>query len=334
MRWCRWSTPTAAASCWRGCVPCAATWQPQLGFIVPPVHITDNARFKPQEYVISLRGVEIARWEMLEGRLLAISSDAAPPPLAGTATREPAFGVSALWIAAGLQNEALAKGYAVVDQTSVLATHLAEVIKQHASELLTRQEAKRLLDRIAESHPKLMEELVPKLLTLGEVHKVLQQLLREQVSIRDLATILETLIDTAAVSKNPVLLVEASRQALGRALVRPLLEDNKLRVVTLDSALEEELGRAFSAPNSATASRALQPSLVRSMLEGLRRLAGEQVNVASPVLLCSTPARFHLKRLLEPFMPKLVVLSPSEIPARGLGAVAWEGCAECSPRGA
>jgi flagellar biosynthesis protein FlhA len=288
----------------------------QLGFIVPSVHITDNARLKAREYVISLRGVEVARWEMHEDDLLAISSDATPPPLAGTATREPAFGVSALWIISGLQNEALAKGYAVVDQTSVLATHLAEVIKQHASELLTRQEAKRLLDRLGESHPKLLEELVPKLLSLGEVHKVLQQLLREQVSIRDLSTILEALLDTGAVSKHPVLLVEAARQALGRALVQPLLaEDGNLRVVTLDGSIEEELSRAFSSPSSTSAASGLQPSLVRRILEGLRRLAGEQVAVASPVLLCSSPARFHLKRLLEPFVPKLVVLAPGEIPA-------------------
>ena len=288
----------------------------QLGFIVPSVHITDNARLKAREYVISLRGVEIARWEMHEDHLLAISSDATPPPLGGTATREPAFGVSALWIIPGLQNEALAKGYAVVDQTSVLATHLAEVIKQHASELLTRQEGKRLLDRLAESHPKLVEELVPKLLSLGEVHKVLQQLLREQVSIRDLSTILEALLDTSSVSKHPVLLVESARQALGRALVQPLLaEDGNLRVVTLDSSIEEELNRAFISPASTTAAAGLQPSLVRRLLEGLRRLAGEQVAVASPVLLCSSPARFHLKRLLEPFVPKLIVLAPGEIPA-------------------
>ncbi len=287
----------------------------QLGFIGPPVHITDNARLKPREYAISLRGVEIARWEMRDDNLLAISSEVSPPPLAGTSTREPAFGVSALWIAPALQNQALAAGYAVVDQTSVLATHLAEVIKQHASELLTRQEAKRLLDRLAESHPKLVEELVPKILSLGEVQKVLQQLLREQVSIRDLAGILETLLDTSAINKNPVLLVEAVRQALGRALVRPLLaEDGGLRVVTLDSGIEEELGRAFSPPPAGAAAATLQPSLVRRLLDGMRRLAGEQAAVTSPVLLCSTPARFHLKRLLEPFMPKLVVLSPGEIP--------------------
>lgn len=287
----------------------------QLGFIVPPVHITDNARLQPREYVISLRGVEVARWEMYEDNLLAISSEVTPPALAGKATREPAFGVSAQWIVPGLQSEALASGFAVVDQTSVLATHLAEVIKQHAGELLTRQETKRLLDRLGESQPKLLEELVPKLLSLGEVQKVLQQLLREQVSIRDLATILETMLDTAAVTKHPVQLVEAARQALGRALVRPLLTpEGALRVVTLDSALEEELGRIFQPQASVTASTAVQPGFVRRLLEGLRHLAGEQVGVASPVLLCPTPVRYHLKRLLEPFVPKLVVLSPGEIP--------------------
>ena len=286
----------------------------QLGFIVPPVHITDNVRLKPREYVIALRGIEVARWEMHQDSVMAISSEAAPRPLAGVPTKEPAFGVAALWIPAGLQNQALASAYAVVDQTSVLATHLAEVVKQHAYELLSRQETKRLLDRLAESHPKLVEELVPKILSLGEVQKVLQQLLREQVSIRDLPTILETLLEAAPASKNPVALVEAARQALGRALVRPLLSENGgLRVVILDHSLEEELGRAFNAQVPA-GTTALQPPFARRILEGLRRLAGEQVAVAAPVVLCSTPARYHLKRLLEPFLPKLVVLSPPEVP--------------------
>ncbi len=286
----------------------------QLGFIVPPVHITDNVRLKAKEYSIALRGVEVARWELYQDNLLAISSEGAPRPLAGVATKEPAFGVAAVWIPAALQNQALASGYAVVDQTSVLATHLAEVVKQHAHELLTRQETKRLLDRLAESHPKLVEELVPKVLSLGEVQKTLQQLLREQVSIRDLSTILETLLDLAATSKNPVLLVEAARQTLGRALVQPLLsETGGLRVVTLDRSLEEELGRAFGGPAPAGMG-GLQPPFARRILDGLRRLAGEQIAVASPVLLCATPARYHLKRLLEPFLPKVVVLSPLELP--------------------
>ncbi len=287
----------------------------QLGFIVPPIHITDNVRLKPREYVISLRGVEIARWEMLEDKVLAISSELTPPALTGTPTREPAFGVAAHWIARALESQALTSGYAVVDQTSVLSTHLAEVIRQHAYELLTRQESKRLLDRLSESHPKLVEELVPKILSLGEVQKVLQQLLREQVSIRDLSTILEALLDASAINKHPVLLVEAARQALGRALVRPLLsDDGGLRVLTLDHNIEEELSRAFSPQAPPATSTGLQPSFVRRILDGLRQLAGDQVAQTAPILLCSTPARFHLRRLLEPFLPKVVVLSPLEIP--------------------
>jgi flagellar biosynthesis protein FlhA len=287
----------------------------QLGFIVPPIHITDNVRLKPREYVISLRGVEVARWEMLEEKVLAISSELTPPALAGSPTREPAFGVAALWIAPALESQALTSGYAVVDQTSVLSTHLAEVIRQHAHELLTRQETKRLLDRLGESHPKLVEELVPKILTLGEVQKVLQQLLREQVSVRDLSSILESLLDASVSNKNPILLVEAARQALGRALVRPLLsDDGGLRVLTLDHNIEEELNRAFNPQAPPATSTGLQPSFVRRILDSLRALAGDQVAQTAPILLCSTPARFHLRRLLEPFLPKVVVLSPLEIP--------------------
>jgi flagellar biosynthesis protein FlhA len=287
----------------------------QLGFIVPPVHITDNVQLNPREYVIRLRGVEIARWEMAQESLLAISSEANAQPLEGRETREPAFGVTAKWIAPNLRERALAAGYAVVDQTSVLATHLAEVIKQHAHALLTRQETKRLLDALAESQPKLIEELVPKLLSLGEVQKVLQQLLREQVSIRDLVTILETLLDTAAVSKNPVLLVEAARQALGRALVQPLLgDDGKLTVIQLDTAVEEQLAQVLDPQLANRPSTALQPSLIRRVLEGLKKLLGEPLAVPSPIVLCASPTRFHLRRLLEPFLPRLVVLSPAEIP--------------------
>jgi flagellar biosynthesis protein FlhA len=287
----------------------------QLGFIVPAVHITDNLRLKAHEYAIYLRGVEIARWEMMPDRLLAISSEPDPPSLPGTDTKDPAFGVGARWIAPALRDQAVASGYAVVDQTSVLATHLAEVVRQHAHELLTRQETKRLLDRLAESHPKLMDELIPKLMSLGEVQKVLQQLLREQVSIRDLGTILESMIDTASVSKNPVLLVEASRQCLSRALVKPLLSaDGTLRVLALDAAIEQELARAFDPQAAAAAHAPLQPSFARRLLEGMKHLAGDQLSLAAPVVLCSSPARFHLRRLLEPFLPKLIVLSPGEVP--------------------
>ena len=287
----------------------------QLGFLVPSIHITDNLSIKDLEYVVYLRGVEITRWEMRRDCLLAISSQPSPPALPGVDTRDPAFGAPAKWITKDQQAQALAAGYAVVDQTAALATHLGEIIRQNAHELLTRQETKRMIDRLSESHPKLVEELVPKLMTLGEVQKALQQLLREQVSIRDLGTILETLVETAGVSKNPVMLNEAVRHALGRALVRPLLDDRgELKVVTLDRGIEEECNRAMNAQSVSAASMALQPSTARRVLEGLRTLFGEQVLNAPPVLLCSSPGRFYLRRLLEPFLPKIVVLAPTEIP--------------------
>jgi flagellar biosynthesis protein FlhA len=287
----------------------------QLGFLVPSIHITDNLSLKEREYVVYLRGVEIARWELRRDRLLAVNSNPKPGDLAGQETREPAFNSPAKWITPDLQAQAIAGGYAVVDHTSALAAHLAELIRQNAHELLTRQETKRLVDRLADSHPRLVEELTPKLMSLGEVQKVLQQLLREQVSIRDLGTILETLVEAASVNKNPVILVEAVRHALGRALIRPLLDDKgQLKVVTLDSSLEEECVRTSAQNHQVAAGTAVQISIARRVLDGLRSAFGDQITMAPPVLLCASPGRFYLRRCLEPFLPRIVVISPSEIP--------------------
>jgi flagellar biosynthesis protein FlhA len=298
----------------------------QLGFLVPSIHITDNLSLKEREYVVYLRGVEIARWELRRDRLLAVNSNPKPGDLPGQETREPAFDSPAKWITSDLQAQAIAAGYAVVDHTSALAAHLTELIKHNAHDLLTRSETKRLVDRITDSHPKLVEELMPKLMTLGEIQKVLQQLLREQVSIRDLGTILEALVETAGVNKNPVALVEAARHSLGRALIRPLLNDRgQLKVVTLDSSIEEECARTHSQSPQLMAGGALQLSVARRVLDGLRAMLGEQVTMAPPVLLCASPGRFYLKRLLEPFIPKIVVISPAEIPpmtqVQSLGSV-------------
>jgi flagellar biosynthesis protein FlhA len=288
----------------------------QLGFLVPSIHITDNLSLKEREYVIYLRGVEIARWEMKRDQLLAVNSNPKPGDIPGQETREPAFDSPAKWIAPSVQAQAIAAGYAVVDHTSVLAAHLSELIKRNAQDLLTRQETKRLVDRLSESHPKLVEELTPKLMSLGEVQKVLQQLLREQVSIRDLGTILEALVEAAALNKNPVSLVEAARHSLGRALIRPLLNaSGQLKVVTLDRALEEECARTSAQQSQLAVGGAIQLSVARRVLDGLRSMFGDQIAQAPPVLLCSSPGRFYLKRLLEPFIPKIVVISPSEIPA-------------------
>jgi len=287
----------------------------QLGFLVPSIHITDNLSLKEREYVVYLRGVEIARWEMRRDRLLAVNSSPKPGDLPGQETREPAFDSPAKWITPDLQAQAIAAGYAVVDHTSALAAHLSELIKQNAHDLLTRQETKRLIDRVSESYPKLVEELSPKLMSLGEIQKVLQQLLREQVSIRDLGTILETLVETAAINKSPVFLVEAARHALGRALIRPLLDERgRLKVVTLDSSIEEECARSSSQTPQLSSGGAIQVSVARKVLDGLRAMLGDQVSMAPPVLLCASPGRFYLRRYLEPFIPRVVVISPSEIP--------------------
>jgi flagellar biosynthesis protein FlhA len=297
----------------------------QLGFLVPSIHITDNLSLKEREYVIYLRGVEIARWEMKRDRLLAVNSNATPGDIEGQETREPAFDSPAKWITPDLQARAISAGYAVVDHTSVLAAHLAELIKQNAHDLLSRYETKRLVDRLADSHPKLVEELTPKLMSLGEVQKVLQQLLREQVSIRDLGTILEALVEAAAINKNSISLVEAARHSLGRALIHPLLDDQGLlKVVTLDRSIEDECART-SAQQPPLASATMQIPVGSRVLAGLRTMLGDQVTTAPPVLLCSSPGRFYLKRLLEPYIPKIVVISPSEIPpmtqVQSLGSV-------------
>jgi len=177
----------------------------------------------------------------------------------------------------------------VVDQTSVIATHLAEIVRQNAQDLLTRQETKRLLDALAGTHPKLVEELIPRLLTMGELQKVLQQLLREQVSIRDLPAILETLVDTAPANKNPVHLVESVRQALGRSLVTPLLgADRKLKVITLDPGIEDELSRSIETPAAGERSALPSVPLMRRVLDGLQKLVGDPAAIASTILLCNS----------------------------------------------
>lgn len=290
-----------------------------LGFLVPPVHISDNLRLRPREYVCSLRGIEIGRWQTEANHLLAVSADPNRRPLPGKETREPAFGVPAIWIQSNLEDQALAAGYSVVDPVTVLSTHLGEMIRQNAHELLSRAETKRLLDGINDTHPKLVEELVPKLLSLGEVQRVLQQLLRERVSIRDLGSILETLVESAPVNRSLPFLVEAVRQSLARRLVRPLLDnEGVLPVLLFDPSIEEELMSNF---NSEQTIRLLSDGQIRTtpvlkrVIDSLKQLIGSQSSAALPVLLCPSPARYHLRRWLEPLLPRITVLSPSEVPA-------------------
>jgi len=303
----------------------------ELGFLIPPVHISDNLRLKAREYVVSLRGIEIGRWQMESNCLLAVSTEARPRPLPGKETREPAYGAPARWIQPAVEEEALAAGYSVVDQGTLIGTHLAELIRKHAHELLGRAETKRLLDSLSESHPKLVEELVPKVLSLGETQKVLQQLLRERVSIRDLGTILEALVDAAAQNRGLPALVEAARQALGRRLTQPLVDpDGTLRVFALEPALEEEL-LALVSPEASARLLTSGPAtpVLRRITDSLKTLMGAASGTAQPVLLCSSPARYHLRRWLEPVLPRLTVIAPGEIPpempVRAVGVVRQGG---------
>jgi flagellar biosynthesis protein FlhA len=237
--------------------------------------------------------------------------------LPGKETREPAFGVAARWIQPALEDQAIAAGYSVVDTITVVSTHIAEMIRQHAHELLSRAETKRLLDSLNETHPRLVEELVPKLLTMGEVQKVLQQLLREQVSIRDLGTILESLVETAAATKGLPQLVEGARQALGRRVIQPLLDaDGSLRVLLLDPALEEEVVSTLhpEAAGRLLAGRSQGMPLFKRIVDSVKQLIGPVPPSVLPVLLCQSPARYHLRRWLEPVLPQVTVIAPTEIP--------------------
>ncbi len=290
----------------------------ELGFLIPPVHISDNLRLRPREYLFSLRGMEIGRWQTEGTQLLAVTTDAARSPLPGRETREPAFGVPALWIAPGLEDQAIAAGYTVVDPVTVVTTHLGEMMRQHAHELLSRAETKRLLDSLNDSHPKLMEELVPKLMTLGEVQRVLEQLLRERVSIRDLGTILEAILEVAAQNKSTVALVEAARHALGRRLIQPLLDpDGQLAVVLMDTPLEEEVLSAVAQESGQRQLMAPGRSgvpVIRRLGDSLRQLIGSTPATALPVLLCPSPARYFVKRWIEPWTPRMAVVVASDIP--------------------
>jgi flagellar biosynthesis protein FlhA len=298
----------------------------EMGFIVPPIHIRDNLDLKPNAYVILLKGNEVARGEVRTGSFLAINPGTVTAPVPGIATREPAFGLDALWVAPAERERAQLAGYTVVDAATVVVTHLTEVIRRHAHELLGRQEVQQLLDQVAKTRPKVVEELVPQQLSLGGVQKVLQNLLREGIPIRDLQTILETLADHAPRTKDPDMLTEHVRQALGRAITRKLLgPDGTLTVVTLGAALERRLLDALQRGEEGTG-LVLEPQLAQRLIAKLGEWAERFVmQHLTPVLLCSAPLRPQLRRLLERYLPQLACISPQEIVTdarvRSLGVV-------------
>jgi flagellar biosynthesis protein FlhA len=284
----------------------------ETGVIVPPVRIADNLQLGPRGYTILVKGVEVARGELYADRLLAINPGTASRTLEGVQTREPAFGLPALWVSSEQRDAATAAGYTVVDATTALSTHLSETIRTFLPDLLSRQQTKEMLDQLASQSPKLVEDLVPKVVAIGEVQRVLRQLLRERVPVRDLATILESLADSVTATKDPDAIVENVRASIGRAICRPYQNDKgELPVIGVLPILEEKL-LASIVRTEQGAVLALDPVQAQGMASKIAR-AIEQA-MAQPVLLCSPALRPHLWRLFARVLPHLGVLSHNEVP--------------------
>jgi flagellar biosynthesis protein FlhA len=276
-----------------------------LGLVLPLVRVRDNIQLPPSAYVIKLRGTEVARGELRLDHFLAMDPGGTAEAVEGIPAREPAFGLPALWIPAAQKSRAEVAGYTVVDPATVLATHLSEVVKRHAHEILSRQDTKALLDAVRHRQAALVDDLVPAILSTGQVQRVLQNLLREGVPIRNLTSILETLAEHGPAVKDTEVLTERVRAALAREITRDLpVEGNRLQVITLDPSLEARLGEG--APLDAEALRVLRQSLA----EGVTRATtlGRQ-----PVVLTTPPARPAFRRLVERLWPSLRVVSPAEI---------------------
>jgi flagellar biosynthesis protein FlhA len=287
-----------------------------LGIVIPAVRIHDDALLDSHEYDVRVRGSSVAKGRIVPGHRLAINPGEGAPPIGGIPTVEPAFNLPAVWIDEGMRGEAEALGYTVVDGESVIVTHLTETVRRHVHELLTRQETKKLLDALREQNAAAVEEVVPDRLGIGEVQRVLQHLLREGISIRDLGTILETVGDRAATTRDPAVLAEYARQTLGRTITaRYLGEDNTLRVISLDPHLEEAVADSLM-PTPDGEQIALDPTRAQSLVHSL----ASQVDRASglgirPVLICSSRVRRHLRRLIEQAFPQLPVVAYNEIAA-------------------
>src|SRR6266852_4464779 len=284
-----------------------------LGIIVPPVNITDNLKLGPRQYSILLKGVEIARGELAVDKFLAINPGNVTDAIEGTPTTEPTFGLPAFWITKENRERAQILNYTVVDPATVLATHLTETIRGHAYELLGRQEVKALIDYVAETHPKLIEELVPKTLSVGEIQKVLQNLLREKVSIRDLVTVFESLADYGSQTKDHITLTEVTRAALNRSISKGLLNDQgELAVITLSPSWEERLNQSMVRGDSGSY-LALDAKTFETLVKSVTEVC-QKTMVPQWTLLCSSGLRFHLRKLVERFLPQLAVISPNDIP--------------------
>jgi flagellar biosynthesis protein FlhA len=289
-----------------------------LGVVIPAVRIHDELGMESHEYAVKVRGAEVTRGRIMPGHLLAMDSGDAVGQLQGIPTTEPAFGLPAIWVHESARAEAEAQGYTVVDAESVIVTHLTETIKAHAAELLTRQDVKALLEQLKATNAAVVEEVVPELLSLGEIQRVLQSLLGEGLAIRDLGTIVEAIGDKARITRDTSLLAEYARQALGRAITAPHLDEQlRLQAITLDPAIEQEVATAITQTTDGEY-LAMDPPRAHAIVGALRTQVEHATAHAipggrGPVLLCSARVRRHLRRLIAQAQPHLPVCSYNEI---------------------
>ncbi|MCJ8275613.1 MAG: FHIPEP family type III secretion protein, partial [Bdellovibrionales bacterium] len=285
-----------------------------LGIVVPSVHIQDNLQLKPGEYRILIKGNKVAGGELKADCFLAMDPGNTSQKIDGIPTKEPAFGLDALWITKVQKEDAEIAGYTVVDLPTVIATHITEILRQHANELFGRQEASKLIDNFKKTYPKVVEDLIPDTLALGQVVRVLQNLLKEQVSIRDLLTIFETLADEGTTIKDTDVLTESVRKALGRSITSKLKDDDdNIHVINLGPEVEEIITQSLLQTEQGV-QLALDPSYGHGLVSSIAQKIETHPEVAGqPVLLTSPVSRRHIFRLVNRFIPQLVVLSHSEV---------------------
>ena len=285
----------------------------ELGLVVPTIRIRDNIQIKPNAYIIKLKGVEIAKGELMLDHYLAMNSGTVFEEVPGIETTEPAFGLPALWIPESEREQAELNGYTVVDAVSVLATHLTEVIKSHAAEILGRQETQNLVDNLKKTNKTLVEEVVPDLLTVGEVQKVLQNLLAERISIRDMETIFEVLSDYARATKDTEILTEYVRHAMARQITQANVQNGQLPCVTLDPALENRIAGGVQRTDRGSYV-SLDPDSMKKLIDSLNNELQKLTNMGyQPIVLTSPAVRLYFRKLVERSVPGIIVLSQAEI---------------------
>lgn len=296
------------------------------GVIIPSVRIKDNLELKPGGYSLKIKGIEVAQGELMSDHFLAMDPGSVIEKISGVETVEPVFGLPAVWITEEQKDDAQYNGYTVVDLSTVIATHLTELLKSNLHELFGRQELVRVLDNFKESHPKIVDDLVPDILNLGQVLKVLQNLLREGVSVRDLRTILESLAENGASIKDIDNLTETARQSLFRTITESIKSENgDIPLFTLDRGIEESIAQNLIQTESGQ-QLSLDPKITQTILASLNEKIEEATNMGEKmVVLCSPVIRSHFKRLTEKFIPNLIVVSHNELSPeaniRSLGTV-------------